>query len=306
MFLRREFDTVHMSSWVVIHNGGFDQDSPYLVKVADGVEAILGPRFPGGPVLTKGPVNGSPIGFRSRISNYLTPNGPISQTAQSGLYPFYDPNDVFNFPRIGAYHPMFLSGKAYSLQRAEDGDGARDGRVPAGDERAVGENANHPYRPLVMVFYVNFPPELQTSNLAFRPSVAAVDTFYSRNWDLRLPADDPDPYASGDPVGGPSGSESLRLRFRVTGKDSHGLPYTFRDPPADAIQQKYINVSDVNLLVPAELATGEVTITVELCDCSFCELNPGEGRCITRDIKVYYVAPPPSPTTANPSRPGLD
>ena len=304
IFIRREFDTVHKGSWVIIYNGGFDRDSPYLVKVVDGIGAIQ-PSFPDGPVLRKGPQNGSPIGFRSLITNYLSPNGPLSFTSQSRLYPFYDPNDVLNFQRIGAYHPMTNSGKAYSLQRAEDGDGARDGRVD--DARRVVEFPR-PFevaqRPLVLVYYVNFPPVLNTEAGSFRPRVAVVDTFVSRIWDLRLPGDDADPYTSGDPVGGPSVGKTLRLRFKLTGLDFNGDPLVFRDPSPEAVQQKYINVSDVNLLVPANLATGPVTLTVELCDCSFCELNPGEGRCISRAIQVYYVAPPAP--TVTPSRPGLD
>ncbi len=303
VFLRREFDTVHVASWVVFHNGGFDRDSRYKVKVADGIERIL-PSFPGGAVLTPAGQNGSPVGFRSRINTYLTPNGPLSQMPQSGLYPFFDPNDVLHFPRSGAYHPMFYSGKAYSLQRAEDGDGARDGRVD--DARRIVEFPRDDYerslRPLVLAFYVNYPPELLTTNPAFRPRVAAVDTFFSRYWDLRLPADDPDPYVLGDPVGGPSASKTLRLRFKVTGKDTQGQPFTFFDPPVDAIQPKYVNVSDVALLVPETLASGPATLTVELCDCAFCEVNPGEGRCITRDINVYYMAPPVAPTSIQASK----
>jgi hypothetical protein len=306
VFLRKEFDFVHMSSWVIIHNGGFDRDSPYEVKVADGVQAIL-PSFPGGTVLTKDKVNGSPIGFRSRVTNYLTPAGPLSATSQSGLYPFFDPNDVLHFPRIAAYHPMFQSGKAYALERAEDGDQARDGRID--DARRIVEFPQNAYevslRPLVLVFYVNFPPELKTGDPAFRPSVAVVDTFYSQTWDLRLPADDIDPYVSGDPYGGPSGAKTLRLRFTVTGKDTTGAPFTFSDPAVNAVQQKYINVGDVNLFVPPNLGTGLATIRIELCDCSFCELEQGSGRCITRDIQVYYVRPPNAPATSA-SRPGLD
>ena len=309
MFLRHEFDTVHMASWVVIHNGGFDRDSKYLVKVADGIETLMPPGsplpFPGGVVLTKGMQNGSPIGFRTRITNALTPIGTLSSTAQSGIYPLYDPNDVLHFPRIGAYHPMFLAGKAYSLQRAEDGDGARDGRIAAGDEWRVGNNPAHPLRPLVLVFYVNYPPELLTGRIGFRPSVTVVDTFYDSNWALHLPADDADPYVSGAPLGGPSSSKTLRLRFKITGKDTLGQPLTFSDPPASGVQQKYIGVTDVNLPpMPANLASGPVTLTVELCDCSFCELNAGEGRCITRDIEVYYKPPSPIPAAANTGRPG--
>ncbi len=305
VFIRSEFDTVHLGSWVVVHNGGFDQDSPYRVRVVDGIGSIQA-SFPDGPVLRKAAQNGSPIGFRSLITNFLSPNGPLSVTAQTRLYPFFDPNDFLNFQRIGAYHPMGQSGKAYSLQRAEDGDGARDRRVD--DARRVVEfpsGAQVKLRPLVMVFNVNFPPVLLTEQGSFRPRVAVVDTFASRTWDLRLFNVDPDPYTSGDPVGGPSSSAN-RMRFKLTGLDTNGEPLTYYDPPLIGVQQKYINVvSDINLTVPANLATGPATLTVELCDCTFCELQPGTGRCISLPIQVYYVASPPAPT-ATPSRPGLD
>ena len=289
IFLRQEFDTVHKGSWAVFHSGGFDTDSRYAVHVAKGSENL--PGFPGGPVLTPGPANGSPVGFRSRITTYLTPDGPLSGPAQTGVYPFFDPNSVFHLPRIAGYHPMLRAGKAYSVQRAEDGDGARDNRIPIGDEHNVGENPNSPYRPLVMVYFTDYPPELRTSDPTFRPRVTAVDTFFSHTWDLRLPADDPDPYTFGDPVGGPSASATFRLRFKVTGTDTTGGPLVFLDPAPHESQQKYINVTNVNLTVPAALASGPATLTVELCDCAFCEVNPGEGRCITRDIPVHYVAP---------------
>jgi hypothetical protein len=302
VFLRREFDFVHMASWVVFHNGGFDQDSPYNVNVADRVADIL-PSFPGVEVLTKAGPNGSPVGFRSLITNFLTPNGPTSRTAQTGVYPLFDPNDVLHLPRIAAYQPMFQAGKAYALQRAEDGDRARDGRVV--EARNVVEDPQPDLRPLVLVFYVNYPPELQTSNPIFRPRVDVVETFTSRTWDLRLPADDVDPYISGGPFGGPASSKVLRLRLTVTGTDTTGAPFTFSDPPQNATQQKYINVSDINLVVPPELGSGPATLTVELCDCSYCELEQGTGRCITRDIQVNYVRPPNVPT-AHTSRPGLN
>jgi hypothetical protein len=294
VFLRHEFDTVHKAAWVVFHGGGFDADSRYRVRVADGVGQIL-PTFPGGVVLTPAPANGSPVGFRSRISTFLTPNGPTAQTAQSGLYPFYDPNSVFNFQRIGFYFPMALSGRAYAVQRAEDGDGARDNRIALGDERRIVEFPVGSYeqslRPLVMVFEVDQPPELATTYPNFRPRVTAVDTFTSRTWDLHLPGIDPDPYEPGAPFGGPSQSQLLRMRFRVTGMDADGNPLTFLDPAPGEVQQKYVNAEDVDLTVPASLASGPATLTVELCDCSFCEDAPGSGRCITQDIPVYYQAP---------------
>jgi hypothetical protein len=301
VYLRHQGDTVHLNSWVILHNGGFDRDSPYAVKVADGAAS------PGGVVLTKAAQNGSPIGFRSRVTNFLTPKGPLSFTTESRLYPLFDLNDVLNFQRIGAYHPMFQAGKAYALVRAEDGDAARDGRVD--EARRIHEFPRDDYErsldSLVLVFLVDYPPELKTASPLFRPRVAVLDTFTSRTWDLRLPADDVDPYVSGAPYGGPSGGKTLRLRFTVKGKDAAGNDFSFSDPPVDGVQQKYINVSDVSLLAPSELETGLVTLTVELCDCSFCENTAGEGRCITKDIQVYYVRPPSAPA-ASAGRPGPD
>jgi hypothetical protein len=193
---------------------------------------------------------------------------------------------------------MTASGTAYSLQRAEDGDGTRDNRVD--DARRAVLSGDPRLRPLVLVFEVNFPPVLETGDAAFRPK--PLDTFNSRNWDMRIAAADRDPYASGSPVGGPTDSPTLRLRFKVTGRATDGSPLVFLDPPATGVQQKYVysgGVLDVNMLVPANLASGPATLTIELCDCSFCELNPGEGRCITQDIQVNYVAPP-GPTVTHP------
>jgi hypothetical protein len=293
VFLRHEYDTVHLGSWVIVHNGGFDKDSPYQVHVAEGA-----PGVPDGPVLRPDTANGSPVGFRSLVTNWLSPNGPLSQTAQSRVYPFFDPNSVLNFQRIGAYHPMTSSGTAYSLQRAEDGDGTRDNRVD--DARRAVLSGDPRLRPLVLVFEVNFPPVLKTDDVAFRPK--PLDTFNSRNWDMRISAVDRDPYTSGAPAGGPTESPTLRLRFKVTGTDTDGNPMVFQDPLPTGVQQKYVfsgGVLDVNMLVPGNLASGPVTLTIELCDCSFCELNPGEGRCITQDIPVNYVAPP-GPTVTHP------
>jgi hypothetical protein len=288
VFLRQEYDTVHKGAWVVFHNGGFDPDSRYRVHVSDPGSI---PGFPGGPVLTPGPANGSPVGFRSRMSTFLAPSGPIGIGPQSSLYPFFDPNSVQHSPRIAAYHPAGLSGKAYAVQRAEDGDGSRDGRILGGEEHLIGEDPTSPLRPLVMVFFVDYPPVLLTSDPLFRPRVDVVDTFDSRTWDLRTPGMDPDPYEPGNPIGGPT-AEILRLRYTVTGTDTQGGPLVLLDPAPNESQQKYVNVSEVNLTVPATLASGPATLTVELCDCAFCELNPGSGRCITRDIPVNYVAPP--------------
>ncbi|MGH2649746.1 MAG: hypothetical protein ACRDHK_00855 [Actinomycetota bacterium] len=313
VFIRREFDTVHKGAWVVFHNGGFDRDSPYSVKVLDGIKNLQ-PSFPDGPVLRKDRQNGSPIGFRSIVYTYLTkgvPGGPgaepvsgsVSFTAESRLYPFFDPTQVLDFQRIGGYHPVTRSGRAYSLQRAEDGDGARDRRVL--DAQQVAESSG-PLRPLVLVFEVNFPPVLKTGDASFRPRVSRLDTLRAPFWNLELPADDVDPFL-GNTAGGPVGAPTLRFRFKITGLDVNGAPLVYYDPPRNGLQQTYVNTgSQVNLLAPSDLATGPATLTIELCDCSFCELEAGEGRCISRDIEVYHVALPPPAPTATSSRPGLD
>lgn len=310
VFIRREDDTVHLGSWVAVYNGGFDRDSPYSVKVASGI-----PGFPGGPVLTPASPNGSPIGFRSLITNFQSPNGPLSSTNQSRLYPYFDPNDPLNFPRIGAYHAMTASGRAYSLQVAEDGDGGRDRRVSDG-WRVVEfpTPATAALRPLVLTFYVNFPPVMKTDNPQFRPRAAAVDTFYGRPWDLRIFNDNRDPYVSGDPVGGPSSIAPNRLRFKITGlhqtviegRDTVVVMTTHEPPLSGPVDRYKFIIDQVNLPIPPNLLTGPVTLNIELCDCDLCELYAGTGRCINRDFQVYYVAQSPPASTTTPSRPGLD
>src|SRR5262249_29248121 len=137
-WVRQDGDTVHLNSWVLFHGGGYDRDSPYSVKVNPIMRDTLEdgspkfPNFPDGPVLTAGPANGSPIGFRSIVTESTTPLGNPSRDALSGLYPIYDPNDVFNLQRIGGYHPIFLAGRAFAVLQAEDSDGDRDRRVQDG------------------------------------------------------------------------------------------------------------------------------------------------------------------------------
>lgn len=300
LFLRREDDTVHLGSWVIFHNGGFDKDSPYTVRVVDGIQNLQ-PNFPGGPVLTKStqPL-GSPIGFRANVSTLLFPNGPLGTSAQSQLFPFYDPNDVFNFQRIGYYHPVTGAGRAYVLFRSEDGDGARDNRVD--EPRRIVEfprnDAERALRPLVLTFNVGFPPVFLTHlptgqiNPVFRPSITAVDTFTSRTWDLRLPNDDRDPWTSGSRIGAPSETKVSRIRIMITGKDTTGADLVYIERTPSGARQDYPSQTDINYLVPCHLGTGPVTLTIELCDCAVCEGSlAGEGRCITRDFAVYYKRP---------------
>ena len=304
VYLRREFDTVHLNAYLIFHNGGFDTDSKYDVKVADHLHDIM-PEAPSGPVLEKAGPNGSPIGFRNRVTTLLTGTGLLSFTAQSRLYPVFDPNDSQHFPRIGAYQPAPEAGQGYALERAEDSDGARDNRI----EDARNQVRDHPHDPLtkalVMVFNVDFPPEFLTSSELFVPKADGSTVFIGQDWVLDIQSVDIDPYVSGDPHGGSLKNSNIRPRFRITGLDRAGQPFTFSVPPAAALdQQRFLNQqTNVQFRVPDELGAGPVTITVELCDCAFCESNGGEGRCITRDFQATY-APSGSARAARVSRPG--
>ena len=297
VWVRQEGDTVHLNSWLVIHGGGIDMDSPYSVKVnpvlreKDEFGNYKYPDFiaQDGPVLVPGLANGSPIGFRSIVTMSLTPVGQPSRTALSGLYPIYDPNDVFNLPRIAGYHPLFLAGRAFAVMHAEDGDGYRDRRVPDGRELVIKiENGTAtPYeqslRPLVLTVEVDKPPYFVTSSPMFSPAPNA--TFTTRTWDLRLVANDDDPWQaySGTLFGGPSANVILRRKIKVHGKDAQGNDFTYVDPLT------YVNQQNISLTVPVALAPGPCSIEVELCDCDQCEEFPGSGRCVVSQFPVQYA-----------------
>jgi hypothetical protein len=282
VFARSEFDTVHLNSWVILHNGGFDKDSEYRVRVSDLARNL--PGFPGGRVLRDSAANGSPVGFRSVVNTFLTPEGPLTRSTLSGVYPLFDPNDVFNKPVIGGYHGLIQSGKAYALARAEDGDGARDGRIV--DVRDIAERyprcQDDPsgLRCKILVFYINRAPYFRTDDPSFFPTPSTV--FTSPNWNLFLPAHDIDPYEPGSRVGGPTGQVNLRYRITIRGRDLEGDPLVYTD------RILYANQPNITFTVPPELAPGPVTLEAELCDCLDCELFAGTGRCITLSIPVIY------------------
>jgi hypothetical protein len=323
LWARKEGDTVHINSWVVVHNGGFDKDSRYGVRVSAlardprffppcDVAPPDQPCFPGGPVLEPGPANGSPIGFRSLLVMSMTPEGGRSGFAQTGLYPIYDPNDVFNKPEIAGYHPMLKAGRAFLTAQAEDADGDRDKRVQncCSDGRALVlsiENGTaspdeQALRDQVLTFYTDYPPYFVTSSPLFRPRPG--DTFNTNLWDLRLVANDDDPWSfqTSPGIGGPSNVLTLRRTLKVYGKDATtGADVVYEDPV------QYLNQQNINLLVPTFLAGGPCTLEVELCDCDKCEEQPGSGRCITLQIPVYYEKPAPAqPASRTSSRSGSD
>jgi hypothetical protein len=324
IWARQDGDTVHMNSWIVLHGGGFDKDSPYLVKVNPIMRSYkpppdtLTPNFPDfiiadGPVLQPSSVaNGSPIGFRSIITMSRTPDNSRSATGYSNLYPVFDPNDVastLQAQRIGGYHPVFQAGRAFAVIQAVDGDGDPDKRITDGRdlvdriESGLALPAERSLRSKVLSFYVDKPPYFVTDNPLFRPRPTAVDTFTSSLWDLRIVGDDVDPYNTSEhtTTGGPSTTVTLRVRLTLFYKDNTGIDRVYQD------DHDYVNLQNINLLIPSFVGGGPCTLRVELCDCEQCELEPGTGRCVTMDIPVYYrKSAPAGPTSIQMSRPGSE
>lgn len=296
LFFRAEGDTVHMNSYAILHNGGFDTDSPYLVRVSALAESIS--TFPGGPVLRpSNKPNGSPIGFHLRMEAVQTPDNSTLPYGQTGLYPVFDPNDVAGQPRIANYWPSYVSGAFYALALAEDGDGALDQRVT--NARTTWNTPGDPLKAKVLKFYVNRTPYFRTDNPLFQPLPGRVYT--TLNWDMNLPADDPDPYFDKIPPipRGTKGTDLLlRRRITVRGKNAAGQDVEYVDPNV------YLNQQAFSVLVQAPLAPGPATVTVELCDCNACEAIAGSGRCITWTIPVVYA--PPGADLSAVSRPGPD
>jgi len=128
IYARSEGDAVHLDSWIVLVNGGYDKDSKYVPRV-DPADPALPPDFAGNPGLyplleAQGHI-GSPIGFRSRLSLKL-PDGSRVDFAQSGLYPIFDPASVFRLPQVAGYWRASFAGKFYAVARAQDSDGLLD------------------------------------------------------------------------------------------------------------------------------------------------------------------------------------
>lgn len=311
VFVRSDGDTVHMNCWVVFHSGGFDRDSQYRVQVSSLARQL--PGFPGGTVLDPAGPNGSPVAMRLQVLMQLYPTNALGISAISNPYPIFDPNDVFNNPRIGGYNPMIQSGRAYAYTFALDGDNSPDRRIGVGTTgsidpltlvRKVDDNTASPYerglRNKVMAFYVDKAPYLVMDNPSFSPEAGHV--FTSKFWDLRLVGADEDPFIKQSQPGGPSATTTLRRKITFVGIDKNtGGRVEEQDPIT------YLNQSDISVTVPDNLASGPVTLRVEICDCDQCEDLPGSGRCRTVEIPVIYnPSAPASPSSVQSStnRPG--
>jgi hypothetical protein len=245
IYARTEGDTVHMNSFVILWNGGYDKDSRYVPRVARATVwdslAQKDVRIPTDPQLyaSGGVVSGevidstgqvgSPIGFRSLIVNRLTPRGLKSLPAQTSLYPWYDPASVYRSLYIGGYWRMFQAGKAYAVARGEDADGGLDNTVkdPVALADAVdnggGLPADQDLRRKVLVFYVDKAPALvRTSD--FRPYEGQA--IITRQWDFLLRGmdlDPFDPYKEGPAAGGATPRMVLRFKVALYGKSLPSL-----------------------------------------------------------------------------------
>lgn len=311
IYARSEGDTVHINSWVMLVNGGYDKDSRYNVR-ADSTDPVLHDPVTGAlvqaPVVEDAGKIGSPIGFRSIIINRLTPAGVKSSPAQSSLYPIYEPASVFRSPRLAGYWRMFQAGRAFALGRAEDADGGIDNTVtdPVKLVENVEDGTASPteiaYRRKVIAFYVDKAPALLRQNASFRPT--AGQTFSTNLWSFNLIAQDTDPF---DPsvespgAGGPTSSTVIRFKVTLTGTNLAGRDTSWT----------YLTSTGPFILTAGSIpfsftlggaggspfASGPIDVRIQTCDCIDCEGAPGQGRCVDDVIRVNYVRP---------AEPGLD
>ena len=344
LYARTEGDTVHMNSFVILWNGGYDKDSRYVPR-ADSTDPVL--RNPDGSLVTRAVVKaagriGSPIGFRSLIVNRLTPVGIKSLPAQTSIYPVYEPASVFRSPRMGGYWRMFQAGKAYAVARGEDADGGLDNSVsnPVALADAVdhggGTPAERELRRKVLVFYVDKAPALiRTGSPQFLPYdgqsiTSALWVFKLRGMDL-----DPfDPTLVGPAAGGPTPRTVIRFKFTLYGKNLAGrdTSWTYLEPTGlpYILQGTEVDLSFIpgGTMEANPFASGPIQVSIQICDCIDCELAPGQGRCVDgidpltgqvpdrpgftalNVITVNYTRPGPEPdlgtTSSTVGRPGPD
>jgi hypothetical protein len=296
VYVRSEGDTVHLNSWVVFQNGGLDPDSPFAVKINPDTTSPpptscpepLKMLHPSGP-------NGSPIGFHLLMTIFKSPNGPYDVPAQSGLYPIFDPGNVFYSALIANYQPMRYAGTAYVTARAEDADGAQDRSVnnPRQTADDVDSTAYTPeesfVRHKIIRFFVDRAPFLRRDAGGFHPTDNEV--LASRHVILNLVADDEDPLdpdVSPPPaVGGPTASKVLRYNIRLV--NACGV---FNDTCTKFMTEPVYD-PHVPLDIPDDVRGTHATLEVQLCDCPSCEVVAGQGRCRTYYIPIQFPAPPP-------------
>jgi hypothetical protein len=311
LYARTEGDTVHMNSFIVLWNGGYDKDSRYVPRVDSTDQAL---RNPDGSLMTGEVIEaagrvGSPIGFRSLIAARLTPSGFKSVTPQTSLYPVYEPASVFRLPRLGGYWRVRSAGKAFALARAEDADGGLDNQVadPVTLAELVdppvngGTPAERELRRKVLVFYVDKAPALVRNGAPeFRPRDG--ESITTVQWNFLLRGMDLDPFDSEDfntGGGGPTPKTILRYKVKLYGQNLEGsdTSWTYLEPSG----LPYITTLGGNTplsFIPGgtmaknPFASGPIRVSIQICDCSDCETVPGRGRCVDGIDPVTGEVPP--------------
>jgi hypothetical protein len=300
LYLRTEGDTVHMNSWVIVHGGGSDPDSPYRVSIGPGAAALddtLACAASGVPEVVRdaGPV-GSASGFRTFFEVVPSFGSLVLTLPGSRPYPDFDPVSTGYQPWVSGYVPMHFSGKVYLHLRARDGDGAEDASVVNAREIAdrvdagIGTPEEIALRDRILTFHVNHAPRLLLDDPGFTPR--PHQAFGSRTLHLELLAADDDPFDPDDrppSAGGPSAAGVLRWNVVLRGRDAGGTPQSVTPLAEPAL------APSIDVQVPESLADSLVTVEVEVCDCDACEQQTGTGRCATYAIPIRV---PPAVSTA--------
>ena len=319
LWLRQEDDTVHLNSWVIIPGGGFDRDSPYTVPSN---MLLLGDSLRQFPVLTPGPPNGSPIGFRIRVQ-VKDAGGQLTQPSESTTYPVVDPASPKENHEINGYWGVTTAGRAYAVVRAEDGNGTVDERLDHQPGGAVGvadrvdghggSVEDKALRSKVLTFYVNHAPALLPRQQGFYPRAGAVLTSREVGQNgappFNLAATDDDwfdPSLRG-PTGGPPTTYTAILRWKlaIVGRTCDTCRDTCYIVPGD-----FPRAFPISFTIPNWIVNGDIKVRVRLCDCAECdalvdsrdncpfagrEASPGDGTCVDTDISCTLDAPPVGP-----------
>lgn len=287
-----EGDTVHLNSWVCLPAGGFDADSPYLVKVG------FDPSMPIGPVTTPDPnPNGSPILFRAKYSMDKTDLTSLNPS-ESQPYPLFDRTSSFYEPHINYVTPMTYSGKVYAFVVAEDADGTVDRRIQqAGGQRAIvdawdAHNASPEQlavRHQIVVFYTNHAPVVDTSTAGFVPRTGATIRGINQSFNiLAHDIDGIDPSRTAEP-GGPQNPVAQILERTVTLIQVQG---------GTTVTQELVNKSvagpSINFTPSSSFVNGPMTVRVRLSDAVTKSTGLNSGRTVTVDIPVTYSVSAPS------------
>jgi hypothetical protein len=314
LWLRQEGDTVHMNSWLIFPGGGFDRDSPYTVRSN---MVIFGDSLRQYPVLTPAEPNGSPIGFRVRVQ-VKDASGGVTVPSETQTYPVVDPASSLDLRQINGYWGLTTTaGKAYAVLRAEDGNGTVDERLEHQPGGAVGvadrvdDNGGTSFdralRSKVLTFYVNHAPVLSRNRPEFYPRAGAV---IKRDVGsplgspaFALPATDDDWFDPGlrGTVGGTPTKYPAILRWKLAILGKLAGCDTCDTCFFDALE--FTHATGISFTIPSWIAAGEITVRVRLCDCTECdvlpgdsncpfrgrETAPGEGTCVETDIPCQLV-----------------